>query len=138
MKEMKCYWCKNSMPVTKDEFAMCKTCYLKTLDGFTLIEHGEEVTDLKVNDNYLTGRFVVINRDIIKDIVINNKSTVKYTSVDNLGKSSKGVINTTFIQRQTMKKFFTLEVLQQQKAIIPYKFFKDFLGKPNKRTLRNV
>lgn len=131
---MKCFWCTQETPDRKDKFEMCKSCYTKTLDGFTLIESTKKKTECKVNDEYLTGRFVVVDRNVIREIVINNKSDVPYTSIDTNGKKHKGIIRTTFLQRHAMKKVFTLDVLQEKRALIPENLFSQFVQNEIRRT----
>lgn len=129
---MKCFWCKQDTPDKEDKFEMCVSCYTKTLDGFTLMEYTDKPTNCKVNDKYLTGVFVVIDRNVIKDIVVHNKSDVSYVMVLPSGKKVKKTMRTTVVQRHAMKQIFTLDVIKAQRAIISTAIFEKFYQSQNK------
>jgi len=117
------------MPDKEDKFEMCKSCYTKTLGGFTLIEYTSEQTECKIKEKYLTGNFVVIDRDVIRDIVIHNKQDVPCVSLTQDGHKIRTTIRTTFIQRHAMKQVFTLDVLKEKRAIIHSNLFEKFMSK---------
>ncbi|MDR3021853.1 MAG: hypothetical protein LBU60_04180 [Clostridiales bacterium] len=127
---MQCHWCKQEKTLTKGNYQMCLECYQAMLSGFTLIESD------KSHLSKTSGRFVVIDRQIIRDIVINNKSEVRYTVTLPNGKIEKRHIRTTPLQRMSMKKVFTVDVLKDNKAIISKELFAKFNQSSNTKRVR--